>query len=180
MESVSSGCGHTWPFRSLTDLRSPPSDHAAGGPLWTGGTSCGLCWHYILLTTGGIYGEDYDISSNYNLFFFCYFNLAEYRLFDKHWGPHKSKFLKLCTVLTHTLSLEHVLVQPGLVPDLLHPQHHLIDQTSQVLPENEVHWRLWVSATHWELQTCSSWFIYMHSVHQCAHMIFGGFTFGHF
>lgn len=52
---------------------------------------------------------------------------------------NQSPFNQLCTVLTQTLSLECVLVQPGLVRDLLHPQHHLIDQTSQVLPENEVH-----------------------------------------
>lgn len=36
------------------------------------------------------------------------------------------------------LPLESVLVRPRLVPDLLHPQHHLVHQTSQILPENEV------------------------------------------
>lgn len=36
------------------------------------------------------------------------------------------------------LPVEHILVRPRLVPDLLHPQHHLFCQTSQILPENEV------------------------------------------
>lgn len=51
-------------------------------------------------------------------------------------------------VLSLSLSLECVLVQSGMVLDLLHPQHHLLCETSQVLPENEIHWRLWVSTTN--------------------------------
>ena len=36
----------------------PPSDHAAGGSLWPGGGSRGLCWDDRLRTHGGVSGED--------------------------------------------------------------------------------------------------------------------------
>lgn len=74
-------------------------------------------------------------------------------------------FNTVCVVFTHALSLsvslECILVQSGLVLDLLHPQHNLFYQTSQVLPENEVLWSVRVSAVNGILQTCVLTYIHI-------------------
>lgn len=63
--------------------------------------------------------------------------------------------------------LECVLVQSGLVHDLLHPQHHLFCQISQVLQENEDLWCLWVSSTN-KLQRCVCWICLHTHVYVCT------------
>lgn len=47
-------------------------------------------------------------------------------------------WIHLLLPLGPVLLVERVLVGAWMVPDLLYPQHHLFDQTRQILPENEV------------------------------------------
>lgn len=64
----------------------------------------------------------------------CYLNTS---ILITYWLIFIERFL--------SSSLECVLVQFGLVHDLLHPRHHLFYETSQVLQEDEVLWCLRVS-----------------------------------
>lgn len=78
--------------------------------------------------------------------------------------------LSNCHAVNHpcSLSIECILVQSGLVLDLLYAQHHLFYQISQVLQENEVLWCLWVSSTI-NLKHASTRFIYTH-IYLCVRL----------
>lgn len=71
-------------------------------------------------------------------------------LLANQWWIFSCEFCPLCLTILFgvfhlPLCLECLLVQPGLVHALSHPQYHSLCQAGQVLPQDEGDWCLWVS-----------------------------------